>query len=76
MADDEIPMDVETIKKHILARRDAIEVCLRENTILSEKLRQQIGPLAWLEWMHKNVKDVQDDIIGEFIKQQEAASGG
>jgi hypothetical protein len=65
-----MPEDVETIKKHIVQRNEAIEVCLRENTLLSEKLRQKIGPVAWLEWMQEQ-KDLQSAIVADFIKKQQ-----
>ncbi len=72
-----MPEDPDEIKSHIMARRKAVVICTQEITLLSEKLRAKLGPVEWLKWMSESVKDGQDDIITQFIKQQqEAANGG
>ena len=72
-----MPDDVETLKAHIMARREAVVICTQELALLSERLRAKLGPVAWLDWMAESVKDGQDDMVAEFIKkQQEAAANG
>jgi hypothetical protein len=45
------PDDVETMKKHIVARREAIAIMLQENAALTEALKAKIGIPAWIAWM-------------------------
>ena len=67
----EMPEDVEEIKAHIMARREAVVICTQELTLLSEKLRSKLGPVEWLAWMNESVKNGQDDILTQFIKKQQ-----
>ena len=66
-----IPETEGEIKAAILARREAIVICLQESAMLGEKLRALIGPVAWLQWQQENVKNGQDDVLGEFIKKHQ-----
>lgn len=66
-----MPDDVEMLKAHIMARREAVLICTQELALLSERLRAKIGPVAWLNWMSESVKDGQDDMVAEFIKKQQ-----
>ena len=47
----EFPTDVETMKKHIVVRREAVALMLQEIAALTEALKAQIGIPAWIEWM-------------------------
>jgi len=71
-----MPEDVDEIKAHIMARREAVVICTQELTLLSEKLRAKLGPVEWLKWMTESVKDGQDDIITAFIKKQQEQKNG
>lgn len=59
---DEIPLDPDTIKAHIVVRREAIAIMLREVSILSENLRKKIGPVAMIQWMQTQTQAT-DDIL-------------
>jgi hypothetical protein len=56
------PTDPEMIKAHMDARRQAVRILLAELTMLSERLRNIIGPAAWLEYMGKSNSDVMEEV--------------
>lgn len=45
------PDDIETMKHHIVIRRQAVATMLEEMAALTEALKAKIGIPAWIEWM-------------------------
>ncbi len=62
------PSDPETIKEHIIAHQQAARIILAQLTMLSERLRHKIGPVAWLEFMGKN----NADIMAEMTRHEDS----
>ena len=44
------PTDVETIKQHIEAHREAARIIFAQLEMLNQRLMDKIGKIAWLQW--------------------------
>jgi hypothetical protein len=69
------PTDPEAIKEHIIAHQQAVRIILAQLTMLSERLRHMIGPVAWLEFMGKNNADIMEEMTRHESSLKEFRNG-
>lgn len=76
IAYDDLPLEPEEIKRHIVVRREAVAIMLREVSVLSESLRQKIGAPAFLMWMAAQA-DATNEILSDIdARVQQAQAEG
>lgn len=46
-----MPDDPDVIKEHIKLRQEAVRILLHELGLLSQRLREKLGPADWVRWM-------------------------
>ena len=66
---EELPTDPEVTKKLLKVRRELVQKVLGEIGMLSDLLKQQLGPAAYLQYMQEVGLSAQGDMFG-------AAPGG
>jgi hypothetical protein len=59
---DELPDDVEQIKAHLHARREAVRILLEEITVLTQALRIKLGPAAWMVYLSQQQQQLETDM--------------
>lgn len=59
---DDLPDDVETIKKHLDVRREAVRIMLEEITVLTQALRSKLGPEAWVAYLSEQQQQLETDM--------------
>jgi hypothetical protein len=67
----DIPTDPAEIMEHLKVRHQAIKIMLADITMLSERLRATIGPVAWIEYMAKLKAAGDDDITNAYKLRQD-----
>lgn len=66
----DLPTDPADMKKAIEVRRQAVRIMMAEISVLSEGLRQIVGPVEWLRYMTESVQSGKSDIFGVARERQ------
>ena len=67
----DLPTNPEDMKKAIDVRRQAIRIMFAEISVLSEGLRNIVGPVEWLRYMGDSVQSGESDIFGVARERQQ-----